>query len=107
MATAKTTDNTLRALVVALCRDYGRRDGLIMSDEVSRRVKNELVYINRRIFDAVAEITGATCAEAFIYDIGQGVGYARSELSYFSEAHYKSTKASAITMIAKKLYLCD
>ncbi len=107
MATAKIGEATLKELVRALCRDYKRRDLMIMGDSTSRRVKNELTYINRRIFDAVAEVTGAMCAEAFIYDIGEGVGYARSELSYFSEASYKRSKSDAVMSIAKKLYLCD
>ena len=99
--------STLAELVEALCKDYGRRQALLNDETTSRRVKNELVYLNMRLFEAVGEIVGGNLAEAFIHDIGEGIGYARTELAFFSESEYKAQKRIAVQNIAKRLFLCD
>ncbi len=107
MARIKDENTTLYELVRAMCRDYQRRSLLIQGEETTRRVKNELVYLNRRILDAVCEIVGTLSAEGFIREIGESIGYGRSEFSYFAESTYKEYKTACVKNIAKKLYLCD
>ncbi|MBP3308547.1 MAG: hypothetical protein J6L90_03810 [Clostridia bacterium] len=99
--------DTLTELVEALCKDYGRRQALMRGEATSRRVKNELVYLNMRLFEAAGEIVGGNLAEAFIRDIGEGIGYGRTELSFFSETEYKTQKRLCVQNIAKRLFLCD
>ena len=103
----RATKSTLTELVCALCKDYSRRNGLMSCNSTSRRVKNELVYINMRVFEAVSEIVGSECAEVMIYDIGNSIGYAKTELYCFSEGSYKKYKREAVQNIAKRLFLCD
>ncbi len=107
METKRAEKSTLTELVEALCKDYGRRSELILKDTTSRRTKNELVYINMRVLEAVGEIVGGACAEAFIHDIGYKIGYGRSTLGCFSESEYKKYKRSAVQNISKRLFLCD
>ena len=92
-------------LIIALCRDYGRRRRLIEEADISRRVRMELVYLNGKIFDAAAEACGVHLAEIFIKEIGNSIGYAHSEAAYMSEGTYKAYKNLAKRNIVKKLYL--
>lgn len=99
---------SLTLLVKALCADYPRRARIIAkngSDRRSRRLAMECAYFNRRIFEAVSEITGADLAEIFIREIGEGTGYAKSEVTVLSESVYKEYKREARAAIAKKLHL--
>ena len=67
----------------------------------------EYRYINFRIFEAAAEIATEELAVRFIYEIGNKIGYAKSELYQMSEANYKNKKSRIKRAIAEKLHLVD
>lgn len=100
--------NTLDALVVALCRDYVRRQVAISEGMMSKRTLTEYKYLNTSIFEAVSEIVGEFDAKTYINEIGCMTGYANSEFGYrMSEGTYKTYKRSITKNIAKKLHLSD
>lgn len=93
------------ALVVeAICRDFEGRERALERGSVKRRVQMEYHYLNAKIFEGVAEITGTAPARAFIKEIGSGIGYSHSEVSWMSESTYKRYKRRAIENIARKLH---
>lgn len=94
-------------VVIALCKDYARRESVIKEGNLSRRTLCELRYYNYTIFNAASEIVGERDAREFISDIGGSVGYAVSNLEYFSEAYYKSKKIEVKRNIARRLHLID
>lgn len=96
-------NDTLDDLVVALCRDFERRERRCDN----RRVAMEHKYINTRMSDAAAEIVGTRYAEMMIREIGNRIGYAASEIEDFSESTYKRKKAEVKLAIARKLYLSE
>ena len=98
-------ENSLDSLIRALCVDYPRQRKAIEERTASKRVDTEYRYYCFKIYDAAAEIVGDRLAELFISEIGARVGYAKSALYYYSEAHYKETKLRIKTNIAKKLHL--
>ena len=98
---------TLKALVKALCGDFERRRRCIESESVSRRVMMEYVFINSKISDAASEICGEELAQIFIKEIGESVGYAKSEAYAIGEAAYKRYKVDVMKNVAKKLHLSD
>ena len=97
--------DTLDYLVRALCADYFRREKMILSREAERRVDNELRYLNFKIFDAASEVVGERRAETYISEIGNSIGYAKSQIGYLSEGSYKQNKLLVKHNIAKRLYL--
>lgn len=100
-------DSTLDALVRALCLDYPRRERAISELSVSHRTDTEFRYYNFKIFDAAAEVVGEAEAEIYIKEIGETVGYAKSDTFLISEVTYKKRKRLVMNNIAKKLHLCD
>lgn len=99
---------TLDVLVIALCRDYVRRQVAISKGEASKRVLTEYKYLNVSIFEAVSEIVGEFDAKIYIDEIGGMTGYANSEFGYrMSEGTYKAYKRAITKNIAKKLHLSD
>ena len=101
----KNIKDSLDNLVVALCMDYKRREGIILERMADRRIDNELRYINFKMFDAAAEIVGEANAASFIKEIGYGIGFVNSSEHYMSEGTYKKYKALVKQNIAKRLYL--
>ena len=99
--------DTLDAVVVALCADYERRRSAILQDKAERRTLMEYRYINSRIYEAVAETVGERLCPVFIKEIGQRIGYAKSEIDCMSESSYKSEKQLAKIKIARALRLID
>lgn len=97
--------DTKEELVRALCADYARRERIIREGSGTPREKCELRYYNYKIYEAVAEIAGDRRAPAFISEIGEAVGYARSELEDMSESTYKRYKALMRENIARHLFL--
>lgn len=100
--------STLDALVVALCRDFMRRQVAICEGFMSKRTLTEYKYLNTGIFEAVSEVVGEFDAKAYIEEIGSMTGYAKSKFAYrMSEGTYKSYKRNITHNIAKKLHLSD
>lgn len=95
--------DTLDGVVVALCRDYMRRER--RTD--NRRVMMEHKYINTKMREASGEIVGDRYAEVMIFEIGERIGYAASAIEDISESTYKRRKAEVKLAIARKLYLLD
>ena len=96
---------SLDALVVALCLDYFRRAEAIEKRSAPKRTDTEFRYLNFNIFEAVAEIVGERYAEAYIKEIGERIGYAKSEVAFSGEVRYKNTKRLIKDNLAKKLHL--
>jgi len=96
---------TLDSLVIALCRDYPRQREAIEERTAEKRVDTEYRYYCFKIYDSAVEIVGERLAELFIKEIGNRTGYAKSELYYYSEKHYKETKLRVKENIAKRLHL--
>jgi hypothetical protein len=67
----------------------------------------EYRYLNFKILTAATEIVGEEYAQTMIRDIGEGVGYAYTDLYLMSESSYKIKKAQVRENIARKLHLID
>ena len=98
--------DSLDGLIVALCRDTARREHQISREDVSRRTKTELRYISYKINEAAREVVGDDYMK-YIREIGESVGYAKSQVGDISEAAYKLKKAEIKLCIARKLHLSD
>lgn len=99
--------NTLDTLVVALCRDYTRRQVAVLNGLLPRRILTEYRYLNACIYEAVSEIVGERLAQLYITEIGCMTGYANSKITCMSEGMYKSYKRLITDNIAKKLHLSN
>ena len=104
---ARLNESTVDTLVIALCLDYFRRREAIEKGSVTKRTDTEFRYLNFKIFDATAEISGEDDAEVFIEEIGMRLGYAKTKLDNVSEVTYKDYKRLIKDNIAKKLHLVD
>lgn len=98
--------DTVNLIVVAFCRDFFARKAAIDGKQLSRRTLMEYEYINTRLTDAVREIVGDDY-ETYIREIGEGIGYAGSNVLDICESEYKKIKKEAKVNIAKKLHLID
>ena len=103
----KKVESTLDTLVIALCLDYSRRKEAIEARSIAKRTDTEFRYYNFKIFDATAEIVGWRMAEKYIDEIGNRVGYAKTNIDGVSEVTYKNYKRLIKNNIAKKLHLRD
>jgi hypothetical protein len=97
---------SLDGIVVALCRDFQRREDAVKGKLCSRRTAMEYEYINSRLVEAARELVGDSAA-IYIYEIGERVGYAYSNIDYTSESTYKNVKKEIKRNIAKKLHMID
>ena len=95
------------AVVTALCADFWRRASSIEQGRSRRSTDAEHRYLNYKITAAATEAVGGYEAEFFIREIGEKVGYAKSEMTWISEATYKKRKRAVKVCIAKKLHLID
>ena len=102
---ARKINDSLDALVVALCADFDRRDRAIAGGELSHRVEMEYRYYNSNIYTAACEVVGAPCALLYINDIGAHRGYAHSEVGRISDTTYKRQKSAVFGNIARRLHL--
>ena len=102
-----TLPESVDAIVTALCADFPRRVRSIESGLSSRTTDTEHRYLNYKIIAAAVETVGDYEAEFFIREIGEKVGYAKSEMSWISEATYKKRKRAVKLCIARKLHLID
>lgn len=111
MGTRNLTDggytDTLDAIIVALCKDYARREEALLLGECSRRTAMEYRYINARLYEAATEVVGICDGVTYIHEIGDRTGYARSKIDYVSESTYKLMKKEVKKRIARKLHLAD
>lgn len=98
-------DKSVFELVVAICGDFERRRKLIEEGRLPRRVEMELRYLNVKVYDATVEVVGDDNAEQFINEIGNKVGYAKTQIWDMSECTYKCYKKEVMKNIAKRLYL--
>ena len=96
---------TLDEIIKAYCADFLRRAEVIADKSAPFNVIMEYKFLNYRIFDAASEMSGVGNALAFITDIGEGRGYAKSELSAMSESVYKTKKREIKLNIARRLSL--
>ena len=99
-------DDTLDGVIVALCRDFERRETAVGDGKCSTRTSMEYKYINSRLLGAAMEIVGED-ARAYIHEIGERVGYAYSAIDQISESTYKQAKKEVKLNIAKKLHMMD
>ena len=98
--------DTLDELVTSLCKDYARRERSLNMRTLSHRTRVELKYINYKIAEAAREVVGDDFA-TYINEIGESVGYAKSDIDGVSEKSYKTKKAEVKLNIARKLHLAD
>lgn len=98
-------EESLDLLIIALCADYQRRKEVIEKRCALRRTDTEFRYLNFKIYDATAEIVGERLAEIFIYEIGNRVGYAKSEIDSMSESTYKIYKKRVKDNLSVRLHL--
>ena len=98
---------TLDKLIKMLCLDYQRRAGALEEGIVGRRVAMEYRYLNYRMIEAAGRIVGESDALQYIKEIGDSVGYAKSEILIGSEPAYKRRKQAVKLGIARALYLLD
>ena len=95
----------LETVIIALCGDYLRRAEIISNRRAPYNVIMEYRFLNYRIMNAAVEIAGSRDALFFIYDIGNNIGYAASDLVVLSESVYKTRKREVIDNIARRLSL--
>ena len=95
----------LDQLIIALCADYLRRADVISDRSAPYNVIMEYRFLNYRIMNAAIEIVGTRDALLFVYDIGNNVGYAASDLYLLSESVYKQRKKEVKENIARRLSL--
>lgn len=93
-------------IVIALCLDYERRESAIRTHSVTHRTEMEYRYLNYKLFSATAQIVGTNDAVDFIREIGERLGYAKSDTG-LSEKAYKELKREVKSAIAKNLHLID
>jgi len=98
--------NTVDGIIVALCKDYERRENAIRNKSFSSRTSMEYEYINSKIREAAREIVGDE-ADKYVNEIGDRVGYAYSEVMTASESTYKKVKKEIKINIARKLHMID
>lgn len=97
--------NGLDNVIIALCADYLRRAEVISNRSAPYNVIMEYRFLNYRIMNAAVEIAGNRDALLFIYDIGNDIGYASSELWMLAETVYKQRKKEVKENIARRLSL--
>ena len=97
---------SLDDLIIALCKDYERREAVIADNNCGRRTVMEYKYINYMLREAAEEVAGKY-ATAYINEIGEKIGYAYSRAGEVSESTYKSRKREVKLNIARKLHLID
>lgn len=95
----------LDKIIIALCADYLRRSIVISDRTAPYNVIMEYRFLNYRMMNAAIEIAGSRDAALFIYDIGNNIGYAESELFSLSEKVYKERKKEVKENIARRLSL--
>ena len=98
--------DTLEEVVVALCKDFSRRERLIANPATSHRTRVELKYINYKLSEAAREVVGEDFP-IYLREIGESIGYASSSVEEISESTYKLKKAEVKANIAKRLHLAD
>ena len=98
-------EKSLKELVRAECLDYFRREEELKDVSLARRVRMEYAYLNSKIEEAVRSVVGDKLCPVFIKEIGEGIGYAKSEVYCYSERIYKERKRECVENIARKLYL--
>ena len=96
---------SLEKMIVALCADFERRTEVINKRNAPYNVIMEYRFLNYRILCAACEIGGDKHAMGYIRDVGEGRGYAKSELSVLSENLYKIRKREVTINIARRLSL--
>ena len=99
--------DTLDVLVCALCLDYERREEGIVKKLFSHRTEMEFRYYNFKIYEAAAEAVGDGLARCMIKEIGNRIGYAKTECVTLHERDYKQRKRLVKLNIARKLHLTD
>ncbi len=97
---------TLDGLIIAMCKDYARRERALMTKSCSPRTMMEYKYLNIRLHEAAQEVAGEH-ASAYINEIGEKIGYAYSKAGAVSESTYKMRKKEVKLNIARKLHLID
>lgn len=97
---------SLDMLVIAFCKDYGRRKREIEAGRIRRRIIMEYEYLNARVSEAATEIVG-DIGETYINEIGNRIGYAKSVVPDISESEYKRNKIAVKLNVARKLHLID
>ena len=98
---------TLDNLIVAICRDYTRRENAITDKCCSARTAMEYRYLNSSVLRAAIEVAGESDGRMYIYEIGEKIGYAYSSVEDVSEGTYKQIKKEVKRNIARKLHLFD
>ena len=93
---------SLSSLVKAFCLDYPRICG---GASPGAEGGVDLSFYRISLFEGAAELVGEELAEDMIREIGNGVGYAKSQLYDFSEVTYKQYKMLARHNIARRLGL--
>lgn len=99
--------NSLDVLVNALCRDFPRRERAIKEGVLSRRTLTEFRYLNFKILEATLEVVEEQYARLYIKEIGENIGYAKTETEGLSEISYKARKKNIRENIARVLHLSD
>ena len=99
--------DSLDVLITALCRDFPRRARAISEGMSKKRTLTEFRYLNFKIFEAAVGVVDENLVMLYIKEIGENIGYAKSEIPGLSEIAYKSYKKLIKEEIAKKLHLAD
>ena len=98
---------SLDNLIVALCRDFSRREDSVARGTCSARTAMEYRYLNYGMLRAANEVAGEKLGCAYIYEIGEKIGYAYSSIEDVSEGTYKQIKKEVKLNIARKMHLLD
>jgi hypothetical protein len=107
MSYTVTKGDSLSDVVIALCKDFDRRKSEIALGRLSRRTIMEYKYLSFIMYDAASEIAGEEHGEVYIREIGNCIGYAKTEIDNISEVTYKKRKAEVKMNILRRLHMID
>lgn len=92
-------------VVIALCGDYDRREGVLRRGEAPPEVLCTYESLNRGIDRAIAAVCEESIRTQLRRDIGERRGARRSPIATISEGTYKRRKRESALRIARELNL--
>ena len=99
------TNNAVYRIVCSLCKDYDRRAREVRKGEKDAATLLHYVHLNDVIDLSIASACEEGIRQQMREDIGNGVGYRRTQLYYIAEGTYKTRKRASIEAIARNLHL--
>lgn len=99
------TPYSVICVVVALCKDYGRRKKILSRSDISVELRNRYVELNSAIEEELGKLE-PLIAKNMVDDVGRGRGYNYSPSApYIAKNTYYKRRHSFILGVAENLRL--